>query len=228
MKAFALLLTMMSPFLTAQVGPIPGIGDQRLQTVRYDPSQVVQLPVAVGYQLTVELSPGEKIENAALGDDSGWMVTANKRGDRLFIKRRSDGGATNLTVMTDARTYAFDLVPGEGVTAPYIVRFLYPPQALPASLDPAGSSALNSYRMRGARSIWPSAMADDGKRTYIEWAPEVAMPAVFAIDDTGHEATVDGQVRDGRYVIDTVKSKLIFRSGTDAATAERDLRGATK
>lgn len=221
MRVLAIILALLAAPLVPQVRPLPGSGDPRLQTVIYNSNQIVQLPVAVGYQLTVELSPGERIENAALGDTGGWQVTANKRGDRLFIKRQS-GGATNLTVMTDARTYAFDLVPDEGSVAPYIVRFVYPSDATAPTASATAQPELNSYRIRGDKAIWPSAMGDDGVRTFIEWGPEAAMPAVFAIDETGHEITVDGHIRDGRYVIDSIKTKLIFRLGDDTATAERN------
>lgn len=223
MRAIALLLVALAAPLAGQVRPSPGPGDPRLQTVTYNANQIIQLPVAVGYQLTVELSPGERIENAALGDTGGWQVTANKRGDRLFIKRQSGGGATNLTVMTDARTYAFDLVPDEGSVAPYIVRFVYLSEAPPPAASATAQPELNNYGIRGDKAIWPSAMGDDGTRTYIEWEPDAAMPAVFAIDETGQEVTVDGYVRNGRYVIDSVKSKLIFRLGNDMATAERNM-----
>lgn len=62
---------------------------------------------------------------------------------------------------------------------------------------------------------------DDGTRTYIEWPPEAAMPAVFTTDYTGQEVTVDGHMRDNRYVSDWVRPKLIFRLENDIATAER-------
>ena len=219
------LLVVCSPAVS-QVRPTPGGGDPRLQTVTYDANQVVQLQVAIGYQLTVEFAPDERVENAAVGDSSAWQIAANKRGDRLFIKLSSGGGPTNLTVMTDARTYVFELVPAEGSSsAPYIVRFVYPNDlaAAPSPTSTPGPGQAHDYQLRGAKRLWPSAMGDDSVRTFIEWPADHPLPAVFAIDDTGQEVTVDGYMRDGRYVIDAVRPKLIFRMDREVATAERIL-----
>lgn len=209
----------------AQVRPMPGPGDARLQTVAYDANQIIQLPVALGYQLTVEFAADERVENAAVGDSGAWQVSANKRGDRIFIKLLAWGSPTNLTVMTDARTYAFELVPSEAsLSTPYIVCFTYPNDrsgAAPVNTAPQPSVQMFEYRLRGANRLWPSGMGDDAVRTFIEWPADSALPAVFAIDDTGQEVTVDGHMRGGRYVIDVVRPKLIFRLGDEAATAER-------
>lgn len=64
-------------------------------------------------------------------------------------------------------------------------------------------------------------MSDDGTRTFIEWRPQQAIPAVFAIDETGTEILVDGHMRNGVYVIDAVHRALRFRLGNQSASATR-------
>ena len=61
------------------VVPRPGPGDPRIHVVDYDPSDVVELRSALGFQLSVEFDPAEKIENVAIGDSLGWQVTPNRR-----------------------------------------------------------------------------------------------------------------------------------------------------
>ncbi|HZF95144.1 MAG TPA: TrbG/VirB9 family P-type conjugative transfer protein, partial [Allosphingosinicella sp.] len=95
--ALALVLAFAALPAAAQVRPQPGAGDRRLQTIDYAADQVVILEVAAGYMLTVELAPDEQIENVALGDSGAWQVTANRRGDRLFIKPLQGGISTNMT-----------------------------------------------------------------------------------------------------------------------------------
>lgn len=205
----------------SQLQPAPGPGDPRIQIVRYDANQVVQLQAAPGYQVTVELAPDERIENVAVGDSGAWVVTPNKRGDRLFIKSAQNGRSTNLTVVTDARTYAFELQPlyGPLPNMAYIVRFEYPVQATATVVTTPDHES--RYRVSGTRAIRPVAVSDDGEKTYIEWTPDQSMPAIFSLDRDGKEILVDGMVRDHRYVVDSVHAKLVFRLDKQVATATR-------
>lgn len=206
----------------AQVRPQPGAGDGRLQTVEYAADQVVLLRAAAGYQLSVEFSPDERIESVAVGDSSAWQVTANRRGDRLFLKVLRPGVTTNMTVVTDTRTYLFDLA-GAYDPAPdnaYIVRFLYSKTApgAPAAAVPAIDA---EYVVTGARALRPSAIGDDGIRTYIEWPVDRTLPAIYALDERGRETLVNGMMRDGQFVIDSVSQRLIFRIDRQIARATR-------
>lgn len=221
MKAFligtAIALSLPPAATMAQVRPQPGAGDPRIQSVTYDPQQVVQLQVAPGYQLTIEFGPGERVENVALGDSAAWQATPNKRGDRIFVKT-SGGVTTNLSVITEARSYLFELSPGFGET-PYLLRFTYPAEAAPTT--PAPLVAAGLYRLGGDRALRPDAISDDGAKTSIDWTPDQAMPATFARARDGGEMLVEGHVRDGLYVLDGVYDRLVFRLGRRTATARR-------
>ncbi|MGY4396815.1 type IV secretion system protein VirB9 [Sphingomonas sp. UYAg733] len=207
---------------TAQTRPVPGPGDPRIQTVAYDAAQVVSLQVASGYQLTVEFGPGERVENVAVGDSGAWQVTPNKRGDHLFIKAVQNGVSTNMTVVTDARSYNFELLPlyGPLPDMAFTVRFTYPAPAV-ASVATTAEKQPGRYKLSGARDIWPSAIDDDGEKTFISWPMESALPAVFALDSRKRETLVDGAMRDGQYVIDSVQQRLVFRFDKKIARADR-------
>lgn len=221
MRALPILIALLLPVAAmAQIRPEPGPGDPRIQSVLYDPDQVVQLQVASGYQLTVEFAPDERIENVAVGDSGTWQATPNKRGDRLFIKLAQSGGQTNMTVVTDARSYVFELMPAYGGLAPYTVRFRYPAAAV-ASVAETAAIGEGRYRLGGAKPLRPNAISDDGAKTYITWNADATLPAVFAIDGEGKEVSVDGGMRDGRYVIDDVVNRLVFRRGKQIANATR-------
>lgn len=219
----ALLGLLLAVPAAAQLRPEPGPGDPRIQSVLYDANQVVQLQVATGYQLTVEFAPDERIENVAVGDSGAWQVTPNKRGDRLFIKAVGQGVTTNLTVVTDARTYAIELSPlfGPLPTMAYTVRFRY---ATPAAVTVVANDAAlgpGRYKLSGDKALRPSAIDDDGVHTYVAWGPDQTLPAIFAIDDKGNETLVNGMTRDGRFVIDAVANKLVFRIDRQTAAAVR-------
>lgn len=222
-----MLLAALPSGAAAQVMPAAGPGDPRIQIVPYDADQVVQLAVAPNYQLTIEFAPDERIENVALGDADGWSATPNKRGDHLFVKAMRAGAGSNLLVVTDARTYNFELTPlyGPTPTMTFVLRFSYPVAAAATMVADASEAAAaglaGRYRLNGDKALRPLEMDDDGTHTRIRWAPEQAMPAVFALDARRQETLVNGEVRDGVYVLDAVYARLVFRLDRHAATATR-------
>lgn len=195
-------------------------GDPRIQTVVYNANQVVRLRVASGFQLSVIFSPDERVENVAVGDSDAWQVTLNGRGDALFVKPLGVRGPTNMTVITDVRIYSFELSPAfaAGPDTPFTIRFQYPAARQP---EPPAMMNIGRYRLGGNRSVRPAAVVDDGVRTTITWLEHQTLPAVFALDGQNHEILVDGAMRDGRYVIDTVYQTLIFRLDRQTARANR-------
>ncbi|MGX1747966.1 MULTISPECIES: TrbG/VirB9 family P-type conjugative transfer protein [unclassified Brevundimonas] len=195
--------------------------DPRVRTLVYQADQVVPLTVAANYQLTVIFDPAERVENVAVGDAEAWQITLNKRGDALFLKSLRTGVATNMTVITDARVYNFELSSAYGPApdAPFTVRFA--PAERADAERPELQPDIGRYRLSGARALRPASISDDGLRTYIEWRPRQTLPVVFAIDERGDEILLDGHMRDGRYVVDAVHPALLFRLERQSARAER-------
>ena len=217
--AFAATLLLGSN-LSAQVRPLPGPGDPRLQTIEYRDDQVVLIEGSPGYQVMIVFAPDEEIKSVAVGDSGSWQVSANKEGNLLFVKPVAAGSGTNMTVVTSARLYAFDLS-ASGSSAPYTVQFRYPS---PATMHPAAgvtAPAIGRYRLHGSRLLWPSAMSDDGTKTMIEWPESAALPAVYVRDTAGREALANGNMRAGTYVIDSVQKDLVFRLDGEVAFASR-------
>jgi type IV secretion system protein VirB9 len=62
---------------------------------------------------------------------------------------------------------------------------------------------------------------DDGQKTFLDWPENVEAPAIFAIDAAGNESLVNSYYRDGRFVIDAVYSRLLFRLDRLTARADR-------
>ena len=225
----ALALAVAASSSAAQVQPHAGGGDPHLQVVDYAEGQVVQLRAAPGYQLMVELSPDEQIRNVAIGDSGAWQVSASKEGDRLFIKPIGADGATNMTVVTSVRTYAFDLiaVPGASLDTPYTVQFHYRPPTLAGGNDgyvdvSAVRRRLSRYRVSGDRALRPTSVSDDGQRTFISWGKGAQIPAVYAPGAGGNEILLNGMMgTDDVYVVDGAPQKLIFRIDRSVARADR-------
>jgi type IV secretion system protein VirB9 len=213
--------------VSGQVRPMAGQGNPHLQTVSYDPDQIVVLEAAAGYQLTVALSPDEQIQNVAIGDGSAWQVNVNHSGDHLFIKANAPV-PTNMTVITSVRVYNFDLDPlaSPMPDTPYTVQFTYPELAGrstgPEYVDVSPlRRARSRYKLSGDRMLRPDSVTNDGERTYISWSREKPIPAVYAIGATGEEMLANGGMRDDTYVVDGVPARLVFRIDEHEARAVR-------
>ncbi|MDO7843136.1 TrbG/VirB9 family P-type conjugative transfer protein [Sphingomonas immobilis] len=220
MRRALLLLACVPSLASAEIRPTPSAGDPRIQTVRYDPGEVVQLQVTPGYLLTIEFSADERIETVALGDSNAWQVTPSKRADHLFIKPRQPGITTNMTVVTDARSYSFVLTPAYGPLPdmPFTVRFEYPAPAV-AVVDGTPAREPTRYKISGDRAVRPQSIRDDGVHTYITFAPGQTLPAIFAVLPETGEALVNGMMRDGQYVVDSVAPRFVFRIDKQVAVA---------
>jgi type IV secretion system protein VirB9 len=222
-RVLLLALALVGAPASAQIRPQPGDGDPRIQSVEYDANQVIQIQAAPGYQVTIELGSDEQIENVAVGDSGAWQVTANRVGSRLFVKPIQAGVSTNMTVVTNVRTYAFELVPlgGPSPDMAFTIRFRYPAPATALASAEAELIIEGRYRLSGERTLRPSRISDDGRHTYIEFPRDHALPAIYAVDDRGEESLVNGMMRDDLFVIDSVVPRLVFRIDQHVARATR-------
>jgi type IV secretion system protein VirB9 len=204
----------------AEVVPTPGLADPRIQSVAYDPAEVVALRLASGYAVTIRFSPDERIETVTLGDPAGWQAQVNRRADALVVKPAAMALPTNLTVLTDQRSYSFVL--SEDALArhyqPFVLNFTYP--TLPSPAGEAAASA-SRYDLRGDRTLWPISISEDGSFTSLRWSDEATLPAVYREDERGELALVNGVMREGVYVIEGVPQRLVFVLGRARATATR-------
>jgi type IV secretion system protein VirB9 len=219
-RFYCALLALMSLPAAAQVVPQPGEGDPQIQTVEYDPARIIRLSIAPGVQTMVELAAGENIQTIGVGNSIAWQVSAGKRGDFFFIKNINAGAMTNLTVVTAGRVYNFELMPAASYAgvSPYHVRLVYPGRnRMIGTVEVARSF---EYQISGARAIRPSNVYQEGMRTIVEWPEDVALPAIFALEN-GEEALVNGEMQDGRFVIAGTPEKLIFRMDRKTAYATR-------
>ena len=234
MKRFAPLLIAAALGFTAApamaIEPQPGGGDPRIQVVSYDPSDVVELRGALGYQLTVEFDPLERIENVALGDALGWQVTPNRKANLLFIKPMSRRPATNMTVVTSLRRYNFRLSVREAKAGSrgivYAVRFLYPaPEIAMVEAPPPPAPPVDrnhAYTYEGSAKTLPKRMFDDGQFTYLSFREDGDFPAIFTVDPDGEEAMVNTYSRDGYVVVDRLAPAFVLRRGSEVTRVFND------
>jgi type IV secretion system protein VirB9 len=211
------------------IEPHPGAGDPRIHEVLYDPSEVVELHGVLGFQLSVEFDPSERIENVAIGDSLGWQVTPNRKANLLFIKPMSQRPDTNMTVITNLRHYNFELSVRSrkaAKTIPFTVRFVYPAPALavvvppPPPLPPQDRN--HAYSYQGSTKTLPDRMFDDGEATYFTFRAQEDLPAIFVVEPNGAESVVNSHMRDGYIVIDRVARGFVLLRGSEVTHVFND------
>jgi type IV secretion system protein VirB9 len=222
--------------------------DNRLQTLAYNANAVVRVDGKVKVQTTIKFGPDEVIENVAIGDSAAWQVQPNKAQTILFVKPLDPVARTNMTVVTDKRTYLFDLVSSPRSSALYVLQFRYPelekaaeearlaafaeaealalraasaPETM-AGVDPStvvDPTKLNfAWASAGTRDLLPERAFDDGAAVFLTWPQGVAVPAILVTNDAGEEGPVNYTVRGETVVVDGVPPMLILRAGRDTAT----------
>jgi type IV secretion system protein VirB9 len=207
--------------------------DARVRSVLFKPDTVVRFVGKPGYQSAIRFGPDEQIENVAVGDSVAWQVTPNKRGDRLFVKPLVAGARSNMTVVTDMRTYLFDLEATRTAQPIYVLGFQYPawpapgavqplPPPAPAAVTPVMEAAAAQqappklhfgWVSRGAKELLPARAFDDGQSVYLTWPEESPLPAILVAASDGAEGPVNYRMEAGHIVVDGVPPQLILRRG---------------
>lgn len=215
--------------------------DARLISRVYNKDDVVRVDTQLGVQAVVAFGEDELIENVAIGDSTNWQITPNKRANLLFVKPMVARGRTNLTVVTDKRTYFLDLIANPASAPVYQLRFIYPdapkkaspivtPQLTPEESEiasgtpdaqPVDPADLNyAWKKTGNAALLPAKLYDDGKATYLAWPQSAEIPAILIRDVKGAEGPVNYAVRDDIIIVEGVPSLLILRAGKAQAMLE--------
>ncbi|WP_114228238.1 MULTISPECIES: TrbG/VirB9 family P-type conjugative transfer protein [Sphingomonas] len=229
-----LLLACLPLVLAAQ----PASADNRVRSVLYAPNHVFGFVGKPGFQSSIRFGDDERIENIAVGDSAAWQVTPNKRGNYLFIKPMVTGAHSNLMVITDQRTYLFDLNAPRGAQPVYALSFDYPAYPAPGSIQPppvpapaapvrqatltllpkAAPERLDfAWNSSGAKSLRPGRVFSDPVAVYMSWPENLALPAVLVPAPDGTESPVSYKVDGGYIVVAGLPPQIIIRRGRERA-----------
>lgn len=221
----ALSLCLWPSLIAAQVRPIPSGFDSRIQSVAWSLDEVVRVAVPYNAPTTIEFGRDEAITNVLLSDTSNWQVFVSRDGSSLNVRVLRPGPVATLTVRSDKRTYSLELEARDGTGAASVVRYVYLSDYAKPTIGqaPLGvSGAVERYKLKGDKALRPDWIGDDGHKTFIRWNEDRPLPAVFAVDSTGREMTVDGQMRGEFYTIDRIWPRLVFRIDRKQAIALRE------
>lgn len=208
--------------------PVRGTVDPRVRVVAYDAAQVFRLPAFVGYQIHVQLEPGERFVGLAAGDLEGLAVSSQDH--HVFLKPKAPQVTTNLTLLSTRRPYQFEYSAVARRPEPareeviYSLRFEY--EAAENS-RPSESSRLDAalaapvrprnlaYAYCGPRSLQPIGAFDDGVQLHVRFAPGADLPAFFVKESDGTESLVNFSVEGDGVTVHRLSERLILRRGRE-------------
>lgn len=184
----------------------------------------------------IALQPGETIVAVAADDTVRWTVgdttsgSGEGRRSHILVKPFSAGLRTNLVLTTDRRVYRLELE-SRSAGAMAALSWSYAEDeliALRRRQDAAIAAApvaagleldnLNfAYTISGDKPAWrPLRAFDDGRQTYIEFAPSIAVgeaPPLFVLGDDGEASLVNYRVAGRYYVVDRLFAAAELRLG---------------
>ncbi len=160
---------------------IPITTDSRIRTLVYNPNEVYELKFFYGYQSFIEFAEDEEIEMISIGEAFAWRLTP--AGKRLFIRPLEVTAHTNMTIISNKRTYHFDIKSSEhsgraDEELVYTVRFFYPQFGQPLPIPPqlaiqnAAATPPPMPRKAIARMPMPPAKVSDNLPGLIERNPD--------------------------------------------------------
>ncbi len=215
-------------FLVSVHAAIPIATDSRIRTFVYGENEVFRLSTVYGYQSNIEFSADEEVSTISIGDTAAWQITP--AGRRLFIKAMQENAHTNMTVVTNKRTYQFDLTssskPEDEVV--YVIRFYYPEKdfdkpsqmisseaVAQMSRDKISSAYYNfNYTLTGPGTFAPLKVFDDGKHTYFQFPNHNAIiPQVTLVGDNDQETDLVYRIVGEYVVVDEVGKQFLLRHG---------------
>lgn len=108
---------------------LPLTMDSRIKTYIYSPNEIFLIVLHHGFQSHIEFAAGETVDTISVGDAYAWEITPLN--NMLFIKPLAKNIRTNMTIITNKRTYQFDIVSEElekedANNLAYVIRFYYP------------------------------------------------------------------------------------------------------
>lgn len=232
----AALLFALPLYSSALSVPKAGPKDYRVKFVDYNADEVFRVKAFYLRNLRIQLAPGEQVVDIGIGDPVAWDHVPS--GNNIFLKPKYENATTNMSVVTNRRTYEFELhaskppKSGDYVDLTYAIKFRYPEEAAALQLaeqrrkeaeglldtDPELDQNTNwNYWVQGSESLSPDRAYDDRRFTYLRFSHNKDMPAVYAIDETGSEALVNTHVEGDFIVVHKIAQQFVLRRGSMVA-----------
>ena len=201
----------------------------------------------------IEFASGEKINTVYIPKPDAWAIKATN--NRLFLTPTAEDADTTMTVMTNRRTYFFEMH-ARAPTGPFdpditfFVKFRYPAgtdEKKSSSSSGADDSIIQyvvnkgpdlsktekfnfNYTVSGDYIITPIKIFDDGQFTYFEFKDKNGViPAIFSVDSEGLESIVNFRIINQYLAVEGIHSVYTLRYGSDTVCVFNEtMRGLSR
>lgn len=217
--------------------PIAAPKENRIVKYTYSPDVIFRIFTVTNLHTHIALGDDEGlIEPPMIGDSLQWRLSGGPK--NLYIKPLREGIETSMTVVTNVRTYQFQLIAGQKNAGMFQkVSFDYPDrdaqiklrketevaavtaeqdrlskQIVTPNVDPA---SLNfGFDITGDAPFKPVSVYSDGKFTYLRMPNVQDTPAVLLIDDDGKPSLIEYRIMENLIVVERVVKRLLLKLGT--------------
>lgn len=218
-----------------QFGMVMG-ADTRVQYFNYNENDVYTINTHIGKASLIQLENGESVDDEAsalgMGDAESWSLAV--KGNNIIFKPIKAQPDTNIVLVTNRRTYAFDLRNAENFAPTYIARFIYPKEevapakpeekVVPATLQQVGVTAEGhtvwidskynmDYHYKGDKALKPTNVWNDGRFTYMRFNHGGDLPAIYRVLPDNSEMIVNQHIENDTVVLQEVSPVYRLRFG---------------
>ena len=212
----------------------------------YIQGRVYKVHTAPRTHTTIELEPGEEIQELIAGDTVSWVFSDTVGGigttahPLVFVKPIQSGLQTNLTIVTTHRLYQLDLESNPSGQYTTQVSWRYPQQER-AQAGQQSRRYLTKDRSQGTKvslggiafdyaieivegrePAWlPEHAFHDGAKTFIKFPAHVTTRPPLFVVRRGNTEIVNYRAQGDFYVVDTVLGSAELRLGEDRQTVVR-------
>lgn len=185
-----------------------------MRYVNYNAADVIQLDAVIGVATHIVLAPDERYVYHVFGDSQAYAFTY--KDNHLFFKPTAEDANTNLIVVTDQRDYSFRLSYSNSRSAPALYKLVirYPEVEARKRDEAAQQAAIErslqatptrvnwlAYTRSGDTAIAPVHAWDDGRQTWLQFAPGADIPAVYRVTPDGQEVITNFHMADDRTLV---------------------------
>ncbi|GGO83774.1 P-type conjugative transfer protein VirB9 [Marinobacterium nitratireducens] len=220
--------------------PRGGPYDSRVKFINYNAAEVVKVVGHYGFSTHIQFGPTEEVQQIAMGDKDAWEIAPVA--NHIFIKPKGEKAVTNMTVITTRRVYNFELSAhwSRNGAHPhpndmfFQINFHYPEEEAARIAAEAEAKRLQkrlnrssdpvpvnwNYWAKGAADVTPDKAFDDRRFTYLTFANNSEMPAIYIVNPDGSESLVNTHIdpeSPDTIVVHRVARQFVMRKGSSVA-----------